>query len=144
MADLLESLQTALEMERRGRSFYLDAADRAQDKIVKSVLVDLANDEEAHEQAISRFYQALEKHQAWPSSEGETSPAHVPERVKTIVETTAGSIGPDATFLGVYETACGLEVKSRDFYLCLLYTSDAADDTPCVDLGGRRIIKKIF
>ncbi len=23
-----------------------------------------------------------------------------------------------------------------------LYTSDAADDTPCVDLGGRRIIKK--
>ena len=23
---------------------------------------------------------------------------------------------------------------------CLLYTSDAADDTPCVDLGGRRII----
>eukprot|EP00831_Metopus_contortus_P051552 TRINITY_DN4327_c0_g1_i1.p2 TRINITY_DN4327_c0_g1~~TRINITY_DN4327_c0_g1_i1.p2 ORF type:complete len:113 (-),score=24.14 TRINITY_DN4327_c0_g1_i1:19-357(-) len=27
-------------------------------------------------------------------------------------------------------------------YTCLLYTSDAADDTPCVDLGGRRIIKK--
>eukprot|EP00831_Metopus_contortus_P076095 TRINITY_DN70056_c0_g1_i1.p1 TRINITY_DN70056_c0_g1~~TRINITY_DN70056_c0_g1_i1.p1 ORF type:complete len:103 (-),score=27.94 TRINITY_DN70056_c0_g1_i1:60-368(-) len=26
--------------------------------------------------------------------------------------------------------------------ICLLYTSDAADDTPCVDLGGRRIIKK--
>ncbi|VTU48853.1 hypothetical protein [Lactobacillus rhamnosus DSM 14870] [Lacticaseibacillus rhamnosus] len=25
---------------------------------------------------------------------------------------------------------------------CLLYTSDAADDTPCVDLRGRRIIKK--
>ena len=24
--------------------------------------------------------------------------------------------------------------------VCLLYTSDAADDTPCVDLGGRRII----
>ncbi|VTU62519.1 proline iminopeptidase [Lactobacillus rhamnosus GG] [Lacticaseibacillus rhamnosus] len=30
-------------------------------------------------------------------------------------------------------------VKIKD---CLLYTSDAADDTPCVDLGGRRIIKK--
>ena len=25
---------------------------------------------------------------------------------------------------------------------CLLYTSDAADDLPCVDLGGRRNIKK--
>ena len=28
-------------------------------------------------------------------------------------------------------------------YLCLLYTSDAADDMQCVDLGGRRIIKKV-
>ena len=30
---------------------------------------------------------------------------------------------------------------SKTFY-CLLYTSDAADDMQCVDLGGRRIIKK--
>ena len=28
------------------------------------------------------------------------------------------------------------------FITCLLYTSDAADDMQCVDLGGRRIIKK--
>ena len=27
---------------------------------------------------------------------------------------------------------------------CLLYTSDAADDMQCVDIGGRRIIKKNF
>ena len=29
-------------------------------------------------------------------------------------------------------------------HACLLYTSDAADDGYSVDLGGRRIIKKIF
>src|SRR5450756_3158752 len=28
------------------------------------------------------------------------------------------------------------------YFRCLLYTSDAADDLLCVDLGGRRIIKK--
>src|SRR5450756_1256179 len=42
-------------------------------------------------------------------------------------------------------------VTSRDLFhlgsmtkamTCLLYTSDAADDLLCVDLGGRRIIKK--
>ena len=32
----------------------------------------------------------------------------------------------------------------RTFTSCLLYTSDAADDMQCVDLGGRRIIKKKF
>src|SRR5450756_2457954 len=31
----------------------------------------------------------------------------------------------------------------RPSELCLLYTSDAADDLRCVDLGGRRIIKKM-
>ena len=49
----------------------------------------------------------------------------------------------------------GKPVYTEDFYprdalivkvvhspYCLLYTSDAADDLLCVDLGGRRIIKK--
>ena len=31
---------------------------------------------------------------------------------------------------------------SETMHTCLLYTSDAADDLLCVDLGGRRIIKK--
>ena len=47
-----------------------------------------------------------------------------------------------------------LEVLEKDWWIktenenstaqnyCLLYTSDAADDMQCVDLGGRRIIKK--
>ena len=30
----------------------------------------------------------------------------------------------------------------RQRYICLLYTSDAADERSSVDLGGRRIIKK--
>eukprot|EP00831_Metopus_contortus_P017180 TRINITY_DN17237_c0_g1_i2.p1 TRINITY_DN17237_c0_g1~~TRINITY_DN17237_c0_g1_i2.p1 ORF type:complete len:321 (-),score=46.66 TRINITY_DN17237_c0_g1_i2:50-1012(-) len=32
--------------------------------------------------------------------------------------------------------------EHKELSTCLLYTSDAADDTPCVDLGGRRISKK--
>src|SRR5450756_447535 len=34
------------------------------------------------------------------------------------------------------------EPDRRRVDCCLLYTSDAADDLLCVDLGGRRIIKK--
>src|SRR5450756_1874633 len=33
-------------------------------------------------------------------------------------------------------------MTAREVTGCLLYTSDAADDLLCVDLGGRRIIKK--
>src|SRR5665213_3589172 len=49
----------------------------------------------------------------------------IPEQPKGI---RAGHGGPPAT--------------SRMDRSCLLYTSDAADDLLCVDLGGRRIIKK--
>ena len=35
-----------------------------------------------------------------------------------------------------------LRVMAAQSGACLLYTSDAADDLLCVDLGGRRIIKK--
>ena len=35
-----------------------------------------------------------------------------------------------------------LHPAHSDVFPCLLYTSDAADDMQCVDLGGRRIIKK--
>src|SRR5665213_3592537 len=42
----------------------------------------------------------------------------------------------------VLTLVCGmLEIafQPHDFGVCLLYTSDAADDLLCVDLGGRRI-----
>eukprot|EP00657_Telonema_sp_P-1_P004857 TRINITY_DN21646_c0_g1_i1.p1 TRINITY_DN21646_c0_g1~~TRINITY_DN21646_c0_g1_i1.p1 ORF type:complete len:101 (-),score=40.86 TRINITY_DN21646_c0_g1_i1:62-364(-) len=32
------------------------------------------------------------------------------------------------------------DMGSGNYSFCLLYTSDAADDLLCVDLGGRRII----
>src|SRR5665213_2107467 len=41
----------------------------------------------------------------------------------------------------IYTIHAAKAVEHRDGkYTCLLYTSDAADDLLCVDLGGRRII----
>ena len=38
--------------------------------------------------------------------------------------------------------ASGVEAAAAGRSVCLLYTSDAADERSSVDLGGRRIIKK--
>ena len=46
-----------------------------------------------------------------------------------LINSKPDSFGPDAMY-------------SHSEISCLLYTSDAADDLLCVDLGGRRIIKK--
>ena len=48
-----------------------------------------------------------------------------------------GALGVDA-----YRDEMGVLPEALFNYLCLLYTSDAADERSSVDLGGRRIIKK--
>ena len=42
-----------------------------------------------------------------------------------------------------FDTAMAMATEALDrIHTCLLYTSDAADDQLCVDLGDLRIIKK--
>src|SRR5680860_646516 len=48
----------------------------------------------------------------------------------------------DFTISSVTSFGAGRPGMSAVVMTCLLYTSDAADDLLCVDLGGRRIIKK--
>ena len=51
--------------------------------------------------------------------------------------------GPEALkaciFAAILVTLVASDIEER---ICLLYTSDAADERSSVDLGGRRIIKK--
>src|SRR5450756_3158841 len=60
--------------------------------------------------------------------------------VVRVIETIFGKSGEAVPFPLVYP-APGW-VPGGHVEVCLLYTSDAADDLLCVDLGGRRIIKK--
>ena len=52
------------------------------------------------------------------------------------------SLEAGGTPIGPYDLQIAAQALRRKLTLCLLYTSDAADDLLCVDLGGRRIIKK--
>mgnify|MGYP007111980430 CR=1 FL=1 len=62
-----------------------------------------------------------------------------------IVQTDDQPIG---RFHGTWQDLSGREHQIMPYTMgmlrdhCLLYTSDAADDLLCVDIGGRRFIKK--
>ena len=47
-----------------------------------------------------------------------------------------------ATITHIYDRLRRILTIQVKGYVCLLYTSDAADERSSVDLGGRRIIKK--
>ena len=50
--------------------------------------------------------------------------------------------GAESTYFPCTVSADFTGQGARDIIACLLYTSDAADDLLCVDVGGRRIPKK--
>src|SRR5659263_752417 len=64
------------------------------------------------------------------------------ERIPVVNFAAGGIATPADAALMMRLGADGVFVGSGIFKACLLYTSDAADDLLCVDLGGRRIIKK--
>src|SRR5450756_110193 len=56
---------------------------------------------------------------------------------------TQATLSRDLHEMHLFKGADGYGLSNGNGYsACLLYTSDAADDLLCVDLGGRRIIKK--
>src|SRR5450756_3211916 len=60
-----------------------------------------------------------------------------------VLERLGGRIGVIGELLDAHLLQPGFRlVGIAGVDICLLYTSDAADDLLCVDLGGRRIIKK--
>src|SRR5665213_1635812 len=72
------------------------------------------------------------------------SPASPIDYLKIPIQTLkVGSLGThNCLGLALSKKAKILVASTSEVYGCLLYTSDAADDLLCVDLGGRRIIKK--
>ncbi|MHB1456968.1 MAG: ferritin family protein [Armatimonadota bacterium] len=118
MHNLSEALLTALKMERRGHEEYLNAADRCEDDTLAAILLSLANDEEEHERVIGSFYHAMIESKGWPAVDSSLLPVpEAVERIDLIMRETAAKIAPNATFIGIYEAAKELEVRTREYYL---------------------------
>ena len=57
------------------------------------------------------------------------------------ISAALGNMGEDDWRWHMYDTVKGADWLGDQDSICLLYTSDAADEEDSVDLGGRRIIK---
>src|SRR5450756_2727131 len=108
----------SMPTEEVGAMLKLDLTQQIQTGGIKVKKI-MADDEEASDLAVYAGMQALKNAGVKPS-----------ELDLIIVSTDT----PD------YISPCTASIVQHR--LCLLYTSDAADDLLCVDLGGRRIIKK--
>ena len=61
---------------------------------------------------------------------------------RQVQDSTFDALQPDGQPGAEDQGAIVMRATYQLFMVCLLYTSDAADERSSVDLGGRRIIKK--
>jgi rubrerythrin len=130
MEDVASILQTALDIERQARRLYLEAAEKIEDPVVKSVLVALADDEESHENHINSYYHAMQKHKGWPPMKQPSKPLASLKRIEGIIKQSGGRAIPDNTFIGVYEAGRDLELWATEFYQS---QAEAATDRNAVE-----------
>ena len=70
----LEILQSAMNMEKDGREFYLKAAQDSKSSMAKNLFDVLAKEELVHQEIIGEIYEALKSGNQWP--EVRITPVH--------------------------------------------------------------------
>ena len=111
------ALEKAIRIEKDGRRFYLQAAERTNDQRGKEIFLSLAHEEEEHLRIVEKEYDSLSKGKGWlalAKATGEVdlrSPLFPPGR-----EALEKMVRSDDSDLDALLLALGFENKSYELY----------------------------
>ena len=71
----LEAMERAMQLERNGRSFYLEAAERTSSEEGRKMFLSLADDEALHLRLFQKQYESLKDDRGWQALEEMGQPA---------------------------------------------------------------------
>lgn len=118
MNTALKALEQAMQLERDGRAFYLQAAERTSDRRGREMYLSLADDEKLHLQLLERQYHAVKANQGWQAlpeiwdiDTGWDEPLFPKD--KTLFEK---AVHPEASDLDALIFALQIEHKSFELY----------------------------
>ena len=113
----VERLEMAMEIEREGRKFYLDAAERTEDDKGKAMWRSLARQEALHIEYLTNARRALVEKGRWASfGMGGVRFLSEQDIRRIFPETAEGEVEPSADELAALKTGIEMEIKSRDLY----------------------------
>lgn len=113
----LTALENAMEVERQGKAFYEEAAERVQDPMGKAVFQTLARDEVEHLRILQAQYEAIHNAQEWMElDEAKVCEPQTPLKVYPDKRETALIIAADATDLDALKMAMDFEQHGYDLY----------------------------
>lgn len=112
-----EALRFAIQMEKEGRKFYLDASKQCGNEPGKKFFLSLARDEDAHRRDFEKIFESLRDKYEWPSTE------IVAKKTRRKVSYLAGltpqtcpALPPAEGEIAAVKTAIKMENESYDFY----------------------------
>jgi Uncharacterized conserved protein len=66
MDERLNALEIAMKLEEDGKTFYMDASEKATSTFAKDMFRSLAADEDEHLEKVKEIYKKLKEERAWP------------------------------------------------------------------------------
>ena len=114
----LEGLKTAIQMEKDGKKFYLQASRISRNEMGKKLLESLSVEEDYHRSKFEEIYAAIKKEMNWPEVEFQPEGG---DRLQTIFSGETGVIDADkeslSTEIDTVQEAMDKESETREFYL---------------------------
>ena len=131
MADVLEILQEALQIEKDGEEFYEEAAQCADNVLAEKTFRGLANAERKHARLFQAYYDKMTQAQDWPPvkemvKQSTSAPQLAREIFGQVQEDTEGNCQVTEDVDELYDRAMEIERRSIDFYQ--QQHDDAQDD----------------
>lgn len=116
--EFCDALKFAIDFERKGRGFYLDAIQKAEDPLAKKTLKFLADEEVHHIEKIEKFNQALLGKGDFDIEK--ECHSDLPQRTKEYIDKATQDkeekVSPQTTDIEVYDLALDMEKSSYDIY----------------------------
>jgi len=113
-----DALRFAIEFEKKGQKFYLDAVQKVADPFSRKTLEFLADEEVSHIEKIEKFNEALLGTGDFDIAK--ECQSNLSQRVKeymvSVVSEKEAKVSPQSTEIEVYDLALEMEKSSYDIY----------------------------
>ena len=113
----LAALQTAIQMEIDGKTYYLKTSQECSNELGKRLLASLAAEEDIHQQKFKEIYNAIHNKRAWPETVFQFGGSSKLDTVfAQATQEMSSSRKAPANELRAVQTAMAMENKTYDFY----------------------------
>jgi len=133
MAEVMEMIKTAIQMEKDGKAFYTKAAAQTSSPVGSLVFMSLAEDEDRHLAVFSKIFESHVSSEEWDllvasANKYATQPVFPNDPDK------ASGASPDTDDVDAIQLAMTAEKEAIEYYMAIKKTTDDEDVRKALDM----------